>query len=141
MTHTAISVLRGAVLLILTTCAASALPGSPSERAKVFATCSGRLSALATRQRALNSPEIQATEQVLANFDMMLDATLPAAVDYGMPPAQARHWHSGGWVEIAALLADAQYSLDAGMAERARIAIDQRIQSCHQLLLPKPPET
>ncbi|ALG89846.1 MULTISPECIES: hypothetical protein [Actibacterium] len=136
MTHPALNTLRGVALLILTAPAALALPGSPSQRAEFFATCAGRLAALETRQRATQSPDVGKTEALRADFDLLLEATLPDAVDYGMPPAQATQWRSLGWGEIATLLADADYSFDAGRAARARQMIDRRILDCNALILP-----
>lgn len=135
MTITAFPTLRGVALSVLTASAATALPGTAFERAEVFATCEGRLSALATNQRALKNPDQRQTEQVRADFDLMLDATLPAAWAQGVPPTQHVQWRSSGWSEIAALLADTYYSVDAGRVRRAEDAISQRIDACQSLLL------
>lgn len=135
MTFTAFSTLRGVALSVLTATAATALPGTAFEQAEVFATCSGRLSALATNQKALNNPASPKTQQVRDDFDLMLDATLPIAIEQGVPPSQPTQWRSSGWSEIAALLADAQYSSDVARAQRAEAAIEQRIEACHALLL------
>lgn len=128
--------LRGVVLSGLTATAALALPGTSYERAELFATCAGRMAALATSQRALNHPETGSTEQVREDFDMMLDATLPAALSQGVPPNEPRLWRSSGWSEIASLLADAQYSFDLRRAERAQDALEARIRDCRAILLP-----
>lgn len=126
---------RGVALSLLTATAAMALPGTAFERAEIFAKCSGRLEALATNQRALKNPQQSLTQQVLDDFDMMLDATLPAAIAQGVPPTQAVRWRSSGWSEIAALLSDVAYSFDHARAQRAEVAIDQRINACQNLLL------
>lgn len=124
------------VLLIVTTHAASALPGSPSQRAELFATCAGRLAAMATRQRADRHPDLEQTERFSADFDMMLEAVMPAALDHGMPPQQVVTWRSGGWVEVAHLLADRHYSGDQSRIERATQRLSEQLSHCRDLILP-----
>ena len=80
MTQTVTRTLCGMVLLIVTTHAALALPGSPSQRAEMFATCAGRLEAMATRQRADRHPDLAQTERYSADFQMLLEAVMPAAI-------------------------------------------------------------
>lgn len=126
----------GAMLIVLGIQAAHALPGSPSERAEVFAICSGRLSAMATRQRALHHPDAHATDRIRADFDMLLEATWPAARDYGVPEQMSVLWRSGGWREAAFLMADIQYSGDAYRVAQAEKGLTQRLEACRQLILP-----
>lgn len=116
---------------------AHALPGTPHERAQVFATCSGRLSAMATRQRAERNPAAARTEEIRAGFEMLLDATLPAAIDRGVPVDMAVLWHAAGWHEIAYLLADVHYSADPGRVRRARDRMQARLDDCREMLLPR----
>lgn len=135
MTEQYKTVLRGAACLLLTATTALALPGTPWKRAEVFATCSGRMAALATRQQALQDPGYPATQTSRETFDLLLDATLPSAIAHGVPEGQALRWHSVGWSEVAVLLADADYSFDSLRAEKARQALDLRIQDCNALIL------
>lgn len=101
----------------------------------MFATCSGRLSALATRQRAHAQNEALATTEQSALFETLLEAVLPDALHDGVPVSQPAQWRSQGWTEVAALLAEMDYSFDARMAARAQQAVQQRINSCRAVLL------
>lgn len=136
MTQTVTRTLCGMVLLIVTTHAALALPGSPSQRAEMFATCAGRLEAMATRQRADRHPDLAQTERYSADFQMLLEAVMPAAIAYGVPPQQAVTWRSVGWVEIAYLLADRQYSHDEIRIARAKQRLSEHLSDCRNLILP-----
>lgn len=129
------SALRGAACVILTASATLALPGTPWKRAEVFATCSGRLAALAVRQQAMDDPAWAETLEQRDMFDMMLDATLPAALENGVPGNEPLRWRSAGWSETAVLLADMEYSFDSARAARAEAALGHRIADCRALLL------
>ncbi|TDK43200.1 hypothetical protein [Antarcticimicrobium luteum] len=131
---------RGAALsglcLLLWVANAAALPARAFERAEIFATCSGRLAALATRQRALNEAGADGNAQLARAFESLVEATMPDAVDDGVPPGHDRVWRGRGWGEVAGLLADVDYSFDASRAERALIAVEARIAACRGVLLP-----
>ncbi|MGR3714652.1 MAG: hypothetical protein ACU0A6_16210 [Shimia sp.] len=133
MTRAALPTLCGAALL-MTSSAAYSLPIRPFEQAQAFATCSGRISALTTHQRATRSPMAEDNAALAETFDLMLDAVLPeAALDDG---AQlSTQWRARGWSQIAALLADAAYSFDAGRAARATDMIDVHINNCRDMVL------
>lgn len=128
--------IRGIALSVFAAHAAFALPSTPWQQAEMFAVCSGRLSALAAHEQAMRAPGHAETEQVRITFDMLLEATMPAAIEHGVPEKQARVWRSNGWVEVAALLADASYSLDATRAERAVVNLRRRISDCRAMVLP-----
>lgn len=125
----------GAVAMLFLPVSASSLPVRAYERAELFATCSGRLDALATRQRALSEAGAQDNARLRDEFQILLDAVLPKALSEGVPEAQPRRWRSQGWVEIAALLADVDHSFDPRRADLARAAVLQRISSCRAVLL------
>lgn len=114
----------------------SALPAFSHKRAELFAVCSGRLAALATHQRSIRSEDAPLSQRLQEDFDLMLDAVMPDAVDQGVPTGQAQRWRSQGWSEIAGFLADVHYSFDAELSNRARAAADARIGECRDLLLP-----
>lgn len=140
MTAVTSSLLRGAALsglcLLIGAADAAALPARSYERAEIFATCSGRLAALATRQRALNEAGADGNAQLARAFETLVEATMPDAVDDGVPPGHDRVWRGRGWGEVAGLLADVDYSFDAGRAERALVAVEARIEACRDVLLP-----
>jgi len=110
-------------------------PGTPWKRAEVFATCSGRLAALAARQQAERDPASTDTVRQREMFELMLEATLPEAVTYGVPQDEPLRWRSAGWVETAGLLADMTYAGDEIRTARAAAALDARISDCTGLLL------
>jgi len=111
------------------------MPGTPWKRAEVFATCSGRLAALAARQQAERDPASTDTMRQREMFELMLEATLPEAVTYGVPQDEPLRWRSAGWVETAGLLADITYAGDEIRTSRAAAALDARISDCTGLLL------
>ncbi|MEX5727023.1 hypothetical protein Ga0609869_000376 [Rhodovulum iodosum] len=135
MTALFTTALRGAVCVVLTASATLALPGTPWKRAEVFATCSGRLAALAVRQKAMENPDWTDTLRQRDMFDMLLDATLPAAQANGVPGGEHLRWRSAGWTDTAVLLADMEYSFDRARVARAEAALDTRIADCTTLLL------
>lgn len=134
MIKTARNSLCGAVLIAVTGTYALALPTTPHEQAEVFAICSGRFEAIATRQKALKMPEAARSKHIKDNFDLLLEATLPAALEFGVPESMPEQWRSGGWVEIAGLLADEQYSFDARRSRLARDAMEKRLDDCRNLI-------
>ncbi|SIO22711.1 hypothetical protein SAMN05444722_0909 [Rhodovulum sp. ES.010] len=131
-------ILGGALAVALLAPAARAAPdtpGTPWKRAEVFATCSGRLAAVATRQQADGNPAWSETRAHREMFDLMLEATLPSAMEFGVPRDEPVRWRSAGWVEMAGLLADMVYSGDAGRTARAQDALTARMADCTGLLL------
>lgn len=124
------------VLMALAPSLSSALPARSFERAELFATCSGRIAAFAARQHALNQDDAPQLRAWADQFDILLDATMPFAVEEGVPWGQPTLWRSQGWSEVAALLSDADYSFDAGLSIRAMEAVEHRINSCKSVLLP-----
>ncbi|MGC9370741.1 MAG: hypothetical protein ACP5DX_14475 [Paracoccaceae bacterium] len=135
MTELFKTALRGAACLTLMASATLALPGTPWKRAELFATCSGRLAAMAAHQQAMDQPGWTATLDRRDSFDLMLEATLPEAIAHGVPRDEAKRWRAHGWTEIAVLLADSSYSFDEGRARRARAALQARIGDCQSVLL------
>ena len=114
---------------------AYALPNQPIEMVEVFATCSGRLSAMATRQRSHAEPDATENEKLRDTFELLLETTLPDALAAGVPQDQARRWRFGGWSEVATLLADVDYSLDQRRADMAQQLLRRHLASCRALLL------
>jgi len=104
------------------------------ERVQAFATCAGRLSALATRQRALHDPGSEVTGQLSSTFETLLAATLPDA-DSGIDETRAVQWRAAGWVEVAHLLGREHYADDSRDIDRARADLARRITICQRLVL------
>ncbi|MAC77511.1 MAG: hypothetical protein CML66_05550 [Rhodobacteraceae bacterium] len=131
--------MAGAALCGGAAAGAPALPAFSHQRAHLFAICSGRLAALATHQSSTQQAAAPESRRLQAEFDMLLDAVMPDAMDQGVPDGQADRWRSQGWSEIAGHLANAYYSFDATVAEYARNATADRIAECRDLLLPPTP--
>lgn len=127
---------RALTLALTLVCASEAvaggLPQFAHERVKTFATCSGRLSALATRQSALDDPEAAATREMRQVFEMLLEATLDDAYAEGMPESQTERWRASGWSEMARLMNETRLG-DTG---RAEAVLAERVGQCRGLVLP-----
>ena len=106
---------------------------TPTEQAEAFATCAGRMQALATRQGAIRDPQFEATRRMQSDFESLMDATL---LDAQRETGQAKRWQAYGWVEIASLLRNEQYSTDATGVARARADRARRIGTCERMILP-----
>ncbi len=126
--------LWGAALLTLGT-SVHALPIWPHQQAQAFATCSGRMSALTTHQRAVQHPEADGNAALVETFDLLLEAVLPDALSDDDDAQVPVRWRAQGWSEVAGLLAHSFYSFDPGVAERAEAALDARIADCRDLIL------
>jgi hypothetical protein len=113
----------------------SALPATTSDRAELFAVCSGRLEALAARQRARIGDTDAPAANLQQQFDQMLEAVMPWALSEGIEEHQPKRWRIRGWVEVAYLLADMDYSFDPRIAEGAEQQLARRISECRAVLL------
>ncbi len=131
------TLLTVAMLNLVTTVGAAPLPIQSHQRAEIFAICAGRYAALATNQRGKQLKSASASERFKSDFETLLEAILPDAMRNGVPEGQANRWWSQRWSEMAAHLADMQYSFDTGLVERAQRAVDHRIDECRELILPR----
>lgn len=125
----------GCLALLCAATTALSLPARSYERAELFAVCSGRMDALAARQRAYKEDSAHETEALSDTFKMLLDTVLPAALDEGVPDSQPSQWRNQGWTEVAALLAEIDTSFDAGRAARSKTTLDRRVADCRDVLL------
>jgi hypothetical protein len=126
--------LYGAALCCFSAIAVNALPETLSERAEAFATCSGRLSALAVHGRSHDRFRGDAIDRLAQEFDLLLDSLPPAAAGDAR-----RSLHGTGWGEVAWLLNEVFYSLDAARAERASRHLRRKIVNCTTMLIPGAP--
>jgi hypothetical protein len=115
--------------------AAPPIPDRSAERVEIFATCSGRLAALATRQRAHGESGAEENERLRDTFESLVEATLPDALVEGIGERQPDRWRIGGWTEMAMMLADMDHGKDERRVNRARIGLETRIGACRSLLL------
>jgi len=132
------TVTLAAVVLLAATGLPAAHASSPTaaDQARAFATCTGRLQALATRQQAIGDPGSRRTRRALESFESLLEAILPILSPMGIGPGEAERWRTHGWVEIATLLRREQFSSDEARAARARLDRARRIHTCERMILP-----
>lgn len=107
---------------------ATQLPEQVQDRVQVFATCSGRFSAMAARARSFREGDPREHERMRDTFDLLLEAILPYAPD--LPQGQLKQWTARGWSETGLLLAarDKQQ-------RRAQVQLSHRLDGCRALLL------
>lgn len=127
--------LAAAFLLLISVGTASASSMSLEEQVWALATCTGRVSALATRHRATHDPASATTTALQTDFEQLFEALLPAASSAGIANAQARGWRTEGWVEIGRLLRVRTQSLDAAEQARTEADMARLIASCQRLIL------
>jgi len=113
----------------------SALPISPSERAKVFAVCAGHYSALVEHQRLFDGQASEASTERRDVFAMMLDAVWPDAVAYGVPEPAAMAWRVEAKAVQAALLSASVFNMVPERARPAKRVAQANIARCDALLL------
>lgn len=135
MRHKTITPAVVAFLAVTGISSANAGTLSPMEQAQAFATCAGRLQALATRQGAIHDPQSTDTRQKQLGFEDMLDALLPHVTEAGVDPGAPKRWRAYGWTEIALLLRHAEYGEDDTRAARARADMARRIDTCTRMIL------
>ncbi|MCV6587237.1 MAG: hypothetical protein OIF47_17045 [Marinibacterium sp.] len=136
MRHMLCHILAAAVVVGSLPPVADALPVRAFERATVFATCAGRLEALAVHGRGHSRFDTAEADDLALHFAVMLDAVLPFALDEGVPEGEATKWRAGGWSEVAVLLSERDYSLDQARSDRAAERLRGRIADCTDLVMP-----
>lgn len=127
-----------ACLFAACACAATqtaALPVKVTERAELFAVCSGRLEALAVRRRSFQEENAEVLTHLHTQFDALLEAVLPDAVSQGVDAVQARRWQNRGWTEVAYLLANIDYGLDQTTVDHLQGLLNRKISVCRDILL------
>jgi hypothetical protein len=120
--------------LAFTLSLARALPlcaETPAETLHMFATCTGRLSALMEFQWLMQDPGADAT---MALRDQMLSLA-EAAAQSADGPVQAMNWRVQAKAAQAALLSQAAFALDTRRAHQARIRAQSLTDECLSLLL------
>lgn len=126
---------RGVAAVLLTASTASAFPATSWERAELFATCFGRLSALAAHQSANHLTGHVETQNLRDTFEVLLEAAMPQAQADGVPASHARRWRAQGWADLAVLLADTQYAFDQSRADRAQARMEADVATCRGMVL------
>lgn len=103
---------------------------------EAFATCAGRFSAVAARQVAHHDPASGRATRLEHDFDALVDALLPIAVEEGVDPRRAHHWRIAGWTEMAHLMRLRHSKTDRSRADRAERTIERRLATCRRMILP-----
>ncbi|WP_147124478.1 hypothetical protein [Shimia ponticola] len=114
---------------------AQGVPWSPSERVQLFATCAGRYSALAEHQRFFDGSASERAEAMQEIFEELIDATLPAAMDWGMPGRQALDWRITAKMATASLLNSANFGTNTRRREIDGAAAEAYLDECQRLVL------
>lgn len=117
-------------VLISAALSASAQYLSPSQRALAFATCAGRFLAVESRWG-----EPMPEDSASALFDSLVDATLPDAIDYGMPERAAIDARVQAWRSHAYLRQDMRHAVDSRRIDRAAAQLKRDLESCKALVL------
>ncbi|MBR9652041.1 hypothetical protein [Thalassovita aquimarina] len=116
--------------------AAAGSPPSPADAAapldqvRIFATCTGRLSAQMEYQWMFDGPGSEVTETTRAALIDILDAIVPA--DAG---PEVLHWRIEAKAAQAALLDRAVFNSDRDDAQMAQRIARRQIDACRALLL------
>lgn len=108
---------------------ASALPARMGDVAEAFATCAGRMGAMATRARAFDHIEA-------AEFDRMRGAFNDLLAALAVEDDAARYWRNAGWAEMAQLLSEVDFGIDARRAAQSGDVLARRIRTCRRMVLP-----
>ncbi|MEO0991453.1 MAG: hypothetical protein AAFX00_10940 [Pseudomonadota bacterium] len=122
------------VLILFAALPALALPVSPSERALLFADCTGRLSALEAHQWMTNGIESERTGRQRNAFADLLDAVLPDAVAHGMPAHMALSRRIHAKAAHAALLNASKFAGDPDRRTTAAKAAETYRLACLDLI-------
>lgn len=129
------SLLPIAFLISLVAGPGSALPVSPSERARVFAVCAGHYSALVEHQRLFDGQASEMSTERRDIFAVMLDAVWPDAVAYGVPEPLGMAWRVEAKAVQAALLSASVFNMVPERSRPAARVAEANIARCDRLLL------
>ncbi|MEM8979282.1 MAG: hypothetical protein AAGD04_07350 [Pseudomonadota bacterium] len=129
------TILAALLCFVMSAQAIFALPQSPSERVQVFATCAGRYSALAEHQRFFDGEASERAEAKKEDFERLIEAILPVALDWGTPGAQIISWRITAKFAQAELLHRGSFHSDAFMAKRSKEIAIKFLADCDGLAL------
>lgn len=130
-----IALILGLATMAPSESSAGSWPQSPAERVQVFATCTGRLSALVDHERTVRGTAVEFFEKQRGAFQSLLNAVVPDALEYGLPKSQVMNWLLHAKLAQSQLLMRADFYGDAMIQEKARAAADAFLHECDQFLL------
>ncbi len=111
---------------------AVALPQSADERIRVFAACTGRLSATMEHQWLVSDPSADETQALRQYFVTLLDASLETGT---IQPRHALHLRIEAKMAHARLLQQSTFAPDARVARQANRIATRYMAGCRALLL------
>ena len=111
--------------------AAESLPQSERERARMFASCAGRMSALMEFQWMFDGPASERTRDVRAGFIALLQASLGPDVS----GREALNWRIEAKMAQARLLTLTKFGTDARQVRQAQRASHLYLAECEGMLL------
>ncbi|MFZ5962241.1 hypothetical protein ACOXXX_04755 [Thalassococcus sp. BH17M4-6] len=123
--------LHAGLVTALLSGAVSALPSDTRDRARLFAGCAGRMSALMEHQWMFDGAASDRTKKVRAGFVALVEAS----VGQGVTGRDALNWRIDAKMAQARLLQLATFSDDARIVRQARRRADLYLAECENLLL------
>jgi hypothetical protein len=114
---------------------AGTVPSSPSARLQIFETCAGRLSAEIAHRWLVDPASADPIAEMRDEFDAVIEAVLPDALAWGLPPALPMHWRVSAKAMQGSLLATATFSLDPAQAARARHIATAHLAACNGIVI------
>ena len=121
------------VLLVFSAGVAAGMPQSPSQRVQLFATCAGRYSALLEHERLFDGATSERAALHKQQFEDLLDAVLPDALDWGMPGHMALDWRLTAKHTQATLLHRGVFHTDRDVAAHAKQISETLLNQCREL--------
>lgn len=82
-----------------------------------------------------DGPASERTRRVVNQFEALLAAVMPDAIDYGMPGRQVWSWRVNAKQAQSLLLNRATFSQDDRLLERSKQASERYISECESLVL------
>jgi len=100
----------------------------------MFATCAGRLAAMASHEYRKSPEQFHDTLNQIALFNELLEATLPLAEDNGLDRIEVEGWRYQARNDIAVAIDNAFFSYDSQIAEFAKQKVQREVDSCRALI-------
>ena len=124
-----------AVSVILWAGAAWAVPQSLSQRVQLFATCAGRYSALLEFQLMFDGHVTDEARSAKEQFEELLEAVLPIAVDDGLSGHAALDWRLTAKHAQSTLLHRGLLHHDAVIARQSKTMSKRLLRQCGSVAL------
>ena len=123
-----------ALLFVSGPASAGGAPRSPTERLRLLAACTGRLTAEVQFAWLVAPGTADALQSGRDRFDALLLSRMAEALAGGMPEGQAMTWRVSEWAVQRDLLEAGLFATDPGLAARAKRRAEDRRAECVSLL-------